>query len=201
MKLFMFRPEKDTEDECEKIAYDFAEHVLKNVTCEVIDFSRFNKNVSKFKDLLMKPQDNGTFFAAYCHGSHSSIHIKCSGDISIKSYEAELFKNMYCYFVSCNTMNELGKAAKENGALGVIGYKDEVWFPLTGADDLESVKRCINPALVSWIGGMDAKDVYQMVRNAYEKEMDELDASGVHGYHRVILLGILRANQGSLVFL
>lgn len=103
--------------------------------------------------------------------------------------------------MACNSFSGLGRAMKEAGALGVIGYKRTVWLPLQqmGEDAQEMVKRCINSGIIYWIqNDGNVEEVCNVVKSAYNRELQRLDEVQEVERRFVWLYGVLRSNMGSL---
>lgn len=203
--IFLFRSDSDSSDRYEQLVYEFAEEVIQQVDGAINDFSSHG-DLNRFKNDLNEFDGSVCIhaaFLAYCHGSSSKLAIISSDDISINLEDARIFRNKFCYFVSCSSLKGLGKAMKDAGALGVVGYERPVIVLFTDyADGVESIKRCVNSGIMYWLQhGGSSEEICNVMKKAYDKELQRLDGITEFGTEILPVYGALRANRSSLGYL
>lgn len=196
--IFLFRPYRETTDEAEKLAHEFAEDILERLNDdEVIDFSII-RDIKKFKEEIEK-YDSNTAFLAYCHGSTNNLHVYSRGDVSIKKEDARIFRKKFCYLAACYALAGLGEAMKDAGADGVVGYNRTVWIPIFYPEYRKVLKHCINSGIIHWLKyGGNSCEIYNIVKNAYHEELEKLDSYSDVEFHILWIYGVLRSNLASL---
>lgn len=198
--IFVFRPSNNSRDRIEQLVYEFAEDVLQNASCEITDFS-CDRNLVRFKREVENFDGSDAVFMAYCHGSPNKLYVISRGDISISSDDAGIFREKLCYLVACSSLKGLGRAMKEAGAHGVVGYSRPLVLIFPEVENYEAVKRCVNSGIIHWLqNGGDAEEVYNIIKAKYDEELRRLDETAEIGIQTVPIYGALRANRASLGF-
>ena len=132
------------------------------------------------------------FFLAYTHGREDCL--VAAGNYFIKrGINSHLFPKAFFYAMSCLTGKSLGGDLINNGCHVFIGFKEEA-EALIGPYQNLSIS-CDNHAIKKFIQGLPAGECFQLMKENFTKEVDDLEANG-----EIILAAYLAFNRDALVF-
>lgn len=142
-------------------------------------------NRDRFLGILKKKTDTKLLVVINGHGDDTAIGGH-NNEILISSQEASLLRNKVVYARACNSINVLGKAAIDDGALAYIGY--DVPFAFYTEDEkllkpLEDKTAHLflgpsNYVAISLIKGHSAGDANRRSRNKFRENIVRIMLDG-----------------------
>jgi hypothetical protein len=157
-----------------------------------VDYSALGTEATATFRMLMAVEPLDGIFVSLCHGTADALHMPAAARY-ITTDDAHLFRDKFCYLVSCSSGKELGPEAVKRGARGFIGFSDKIWFmPLTREDEQREV---LMSGLVAYLQGEPYPKAAQVLKKAMRDLAHKLSVARSNPLRDAPVIGHLLMNE------
>jgi hypothetical protein len=116
---------------------------------ETVDYDAFAGSKAKRFRSALSNESRDALFAAFCHGNRDALVVGRAW--VVRRDDGAKFRGKMCVMVACCSLEGLGRAMVAAGALGAVGFRNEVRVWTAEPARMATLGDCFAGAYVAWM--------------------------------------------------